>query len=409
MAAHLDSRASRLDERRKGSGRPTGAAGDGQLRAVSLSYLWSFGAAAALIPFISLYYRSIGFEPGAIGWLVGLPLLVGVLAAPVWGAFADATHRHRAVLAGAVASAAVLAVLISSTGRLAILLPIVLLHATAWAPVNPLIDNGALVVLARRPGEYGRLRVWGAVGWGASALGVGWLVAERGPRAIFAVYVGLLIALLTVAVRLPVGERVAEGAFAPRLAALAGDRRLWRFLAVAFLGGTGVSIVNAYLPLYLLGLGAPGLVGVSMLVATLSEMPVMVFGARVLGRLGYGRAFLLGYAVYGGRALVMSFVHAPWGVVALQLLHGPSFAVMWISGVALARRLAPAGLGATAQGLFSSVSTGLGGAVGAVVGGWIFGAIGPAGAFRTAAVLLALVAPLVALVANAERRDPFAR
>jgi PPP family 3-phenylpropionic acid transporter len=275
--------------------------------------------------------------------------------------------------------------------------------------VNSLIDNGALVVLARRPGDYGRLRVWGAVGWGASALAVGWLVAERGPRGIFAVYVGLLVALLTVAVRLPVGERVGEGAFRARLAGLAGDRRLWRFLAVAFLGGTGVSIVNAYLPLYLLGLGAPGLVGASMLVATLSEMPVMVFGARVLARLGYGRAFLLGYAVYGGRALVMSFVHAPWGVVALQLLHGPSFAVMWISGVALARRLAPPGLGATAQGLFSSISTGLGGAVGAVAGGWIFGAIGPAGAFRTAAVLLALVAPLVALVANAEPGDPFAR
>jgi MFS transporter, PPP family, 3-phenylpropionic acid transporter len=92
----------------------------------------------------------------------------------------------------------------------------------------------------------------------------------------------------------------------------------------------------------------------------------------------------------------------------LQLLHGPSFAVMWISGVALARRLAPPGLGATAQGLFSSVGTGLGGAVGAVAGGWIFGAIGPAGAFQTAALVLAVVVPVVALVGNAAPREPFA-
>jgi MFS transporter, PPP family, 3-phenylpropionic acid transporter len=367
-------------------------------RAVGLAYLFVFGAGAAFIPFISIYYRSLGFGAGTIGWLVGVPLVVGVVAAPAWTAFADAGHRHRAVLATTLAGAATLAALIAATDRLALLLPLALAHAALVAPVISLIDNGALVLLGDRVRDYGRLRFWGTAGWGASALVVGWIVSASGPRWIFAVYVALMLCCLGCALRLPVGERPQAGPFRVRVAALGRDRRLWAFLGLTLTGGIGMSMVNAYLPLYLDGMDATGLVGVALLVATLSEMPVMLLGARILGRLGVARAFVLGYAVYGVRALAMSLVHAPWLVVGLQAAHGPSFALLWMAGVALAGRLAPAGLGATAQGAFTTASIGLGGALGAVLGGWIFSAAGPEETFQVAAVVLAVVVPALAFV-----------
>jgi PPP family 3-phenylpropionic acid transporter len=274
-----------------------------------------------------------------------------------------------------------------------------LLLAAFASPVPALVDASALVALAGRHAEYGRLRLWGSVGWGVSAVVVGWLVAERGPRAVFVVYVVLMAACALCALRIPVGARVAPGGFSRQATALARDRRLWAFLAMAFLGGTGLGAVNAYVPLQLDDLGARRLVGVALLVGVISEPPFMFAAGRLLRRYGVVQAFVAAYVFYAGRALALALVDVPWLVVALQLGHGPAYAVSWVAGVTLARRLAPEGLSATAQALFTSTSIGLGGFAGNVVGGALF-SIDPAATFGFAAIVLGIGVPLVALTAG---------
>jgi PPP family 3-phenylpropionic acid transporter len=210
--------------------------------------------------------------------------------------------------------------------------------------------------------------------------------------------------LLVAALRLPVADRPPSERFGVRFGALTRNRTLWTFLAVAFIGGVGMSMINAYLPLYLNGKHATGLVGIALLIATISELPVMMLGPAILGRLGLAPAFVIALVLYGLRGLALSFAGSVWVVLALQMLHGPTFALMWVSGVALARRIAPAGVGAVAQGLFTSTSTGLGGAVGAVLGGRLYAQGGAVATFRGAAVILTLVVPTVAAGAAWVRR-----
>jgi PPP family 3-phenylpropionic acid transporter len=344
---------------------------------VRFSYLFVFAALASLIPFVSIYYKSLDFSGQQIGWLLGMPLLISVVATPAWGALADATHRHRRTLVVAVAGSAAGAALIPVSDRFLIVFPIAILQAVMFAPVTSLLDNGALTLLGSQTHRYSRFRLWGTVGWGISAPLVGWLVAAQGARWIFAVYVSLMGCLLVFASRLPIAERRPAEGFRSRVSALSRSGPLWTFLGVAFIGGVGMSMVNAYLPLYLNRMHATGLIGVALLIATISEVPVMLLGPAILQRLGLARAFVLALVLYGLRALALSFAATPWIVLALQLLHGPTFALMLVSGVALARRLAPAGVGAVAQGLFGSVSNGLGGAVGAVLGGRLYDQGGP--------------------------------
>jgi MFS transporter, PPP family, 3-phenylpropionic acid transporter len=369
---------------------------DRQAIAVRLSYLFAFAAAAALLPFSSIYYKSLDFSPQQIGVLLGIPLLTSVLATPAWGALADATHRHRAILLIAVAGAAAGAALIPTTDTYGLVAVFALVQAAMFAPVNALLDNGALTLLGARAEHYGRFRVWGTIGWGISAPLVGWVVADRGPRWIYPIYVVLMGGLLVAALRLPVSDRPPSERFGSRVRALALSPSLWAFLTVAFLGGVGMSMINAYLPLYLNGMDATGLVGVALLIATISELPVMMMGPALLGRLGLPQAFILALVLYGLRGLALSFAGSPWAVLALQLLHGPTFALMWVSGVALARRLAPPGVGAMAQGLFTSTSMGLGGALGAVAGGRLYAHGGAPTTFRGAAVVLMVLVPVAA-------------
>jgi PPP family 3-phenylpropionic acid transporter len=81
----------------------------------------------------------------------------------------------------------------------------------------------------------------------------------------------------------------------------------------------------------------------------------------------------------------------------VQVLHGPSFGVLWIAGVAYARELAPQGSRAVAQGLFVAVTGGLGGFAGSLLGGVTYDALGGAGTFLVAAASTALAAVLLAV------------
>ena len=69
-------------------------------------------------------------------------------------------------------------------------------------------------------------------------------------------------------------------------------------------------------------------------------------------------------------------------MLLIQLLHGLSFSTMWVAGVSYANDIAPKGMGATAQGLFSGVQLGLAGTFGGLIGGFLYENLGAVMMFR---------------------------
>ena len=137
------------------------------------------------------------------------------------------------------------------------------------------------------------------------------------------------------------------------------------FLGTILIGSIIMSLTNNFLFLYLNSLGASkSLMGFSLTIATISEIPVLFFADRLLGRWGAKGLLTLSLLGYGVRAFAYSFMNVPWLVLPIQLLHGPTFATLWAAGVSYADEIAPEGMGATAQGLLSAVVWGLGSALG---------------------------------------------
>lgn len=373
---------------------------------VKTVYFLFYAAWATLIPFLPLYYKRLGFTGGEIGILASIMPLVTLIGAPVWGGIADATRRHRAVLLGVMVGVMAAVAVLTQARTFWLLAALVAAYAFFNSPIIPLIDNAVMAMLGERRSAYGRLRLWGAVGWGITAPLAGWLAARFGPAAPFGVYL-LLMAMTIFSTR---GLEVERGEMAGRywqdVGKLLRDRRWWFFLMVVFLGGVAASTVNNYLFLYMDELRAPEtLMGLALSMATISEVPGLFFANRLVQRLGARGMLMMALFAYIARLLLYSISAQPWQVLATQLLHGLTFAAIWAAGVSYVHEIVPPGLGATGQGLFNATLMGVGGIVGAIAGGILLDAFGGATMYRIVALVLAAGAA-VFLVAGRRRKIP---
>lgn len=376
------------------------SSGFGQVMLVpKIFYFFNFAALAAVAPYLALYYQRIGLSGRQIGLLVGLPPLMTLVSAPLFGAVADATQRHKRLLILAVCCSATAMLSISFTNDFLTLIPIVVLYALSFAPVVPLVDKTVLELLGERKELYGKQRLWGAIGWGVTAPLIGLLLERLNLHWAFYIYFVLMIGVLLTVSRLPVSQADIRTHFWQGLRALVANRQWVVFLAVVFTGGVGMAFVHNYLFLYLDELGASSTtMGLALASATVSELLVMFYSDRLLARWGTRGLLILAIAAFIVRVFAYSFIRAPWLVLIVQLLHGPSFAAMWMAGVTRASKLAPPGMKATAQGIFSGVTMGVGSAFGAFVGGALYEAYGAATMYQWAGfgMLIGLVYFLLA-------------
>src|SRR6478672_3407073 len=179
----------------------------------ALAYMAAYAAVGSMLPYLPLYYRSLGFNLAEIGSILALGAFVGLLASPSWGALSDKLRGSPTVLLAAVATAlAGTAVLALSTNPLAVLAGAALLGAGIGG-FNPIIDARALETVGTDRARFGPLRAWGSFSYILAVLASGVLVDRFGLRSLFASLTVALLATAVVALALrPVGDRPVRAA-----------------------------------------------------------------------------------------------------------------------------------------------------------------------------------------------------
>ena len=341
-------------------------------------YLFYYAALASLAPFLVIYYDSLGLKGSKIGILVAIPPLVMLVSAPFWGGLADATRQHKKILLLCIILTLLSVLGLMFTTVFLLLIPVVAAYAFFNSPIMPIVDNSVIDLLGERRSQYGRQRVWGTIGWGVVATLIGWLTEKYGLRWFFYGYLLLMSVTLLLAWFMPVSRGSLGKRFWSGFRSLVVNRQWALFLVLACLGGMIASMLNSFLLLYLNDLHASKtLIGLSLTIATLSEMPVLFFSDHLLVRWSARSLLVAALLVYSVRALTYSFLVVPWLILLVQLLHGPTYGLFWAAGITYASEIAPPGFGATAQGVFSAVYMGLGGTLGALSGGWLYDGLGP--------------------------------
>lgn len=326
-----------------------------------LFYFFYFAAMSSLMPYFAMYYESRGVPGTQIGILTALPSLITMVAAPLWSGLADVTRRHKAILmlAAIGTAAGMAAILIGET--FPTLIPGVVLSALFLAPLLPIMDNAVLNKLGDRKADYGKQRLLGSLGPAVAGPTVSAAVGRLGLQWAFYSFIASFALLLILLATMRIDAGKLGTSFSAGLKQLLRNADLTIFLLAVFLGMVGYGANITYLFLRLEEVGASrSLLGFALSVGTIGELPFLLFSSRLLRRVGTRGTLICSLLAMVVMLFGDAFARAPWVVIALQLLHGTAFSGMTVAGVAYADEVAPPGMGATAQGMFYAVFSGIG-------------------------------------------------
>ena len=173
----------------------------------AIVYAVLFGAVGTFYPYSSVLLASRGLELGAIGLLLALNGVVGLLAAPAWGALADRVGAiHRVLLVTSVIAGIGAFALAVAEDPLAIAVALSIM-AVGTGGMIPLTDTRAVELAGERRERFARGRAWGSASFIVAAIVTGWALSGRGPEALFVLYIPLLFVTGIAAWRLLAPDR----------------------------------------------------------------------------------------------------------------------------------------------------------------------------------------------------------
>ena len=346
-------------------------------------YFFFYGCSAFLLPYFVLYYQSIGFSGTQIGLLTMTAPLISMVGAPLWTAVADSTRRHRLVMT--------LCALIGLVGAVALFplvttfLPVLILVALYSFFGNPVIsfaDSASVHMLGGEADKYGQLRLGGTISWGIVAPLAGWLIEKYGLNIGFWSYAALMLLPVLISQRFTFSTASAGSSLRRGISVIFRNPRYVIFLAIAMLGGFAFSPINNYLFPFMKEVGAgEGLMGISLTVSVLSEIPILFFANRLLGWLKPRGMLALGLVSTGIRLLLCWAFPTPGAMVAAQILNGLTLPVVLVACISYNNLTAPEGVKATGQGLVSAMVYGIGFSIGGLLGGLLLDSLGGRGLF----------------------------
>lgn len=350
-------------------------------------YAAYFAVLGVVLPLLGPYLEHRGVAAVGIGLITAVFSLPKLVYAPVVGARVDRGLWFAGVLTVHVAVSLAAALAIPYIGGAWALGAAFFVVGLGYATVLPLVEAAVLERLP--PRGYGALRLWGSLGFVAAASASAGLVAQRGLAA-FPVMLAVSIGLLALAC-LPL-----EGAARPGHVPARGGRIpavVWCLLALLTLHQVAHGPYYAFFSIHVMSSGyGSGAVGALWSVSVLAELAAFLAGRRLERRLG--RLRLLGLALLLSPLRWMALALPPSTpiLVAAQLGHAVTFALVHLAGIQVVQAGVPAGAVRRTQALYSGLTFGLGVVAGSALAGPLYGAVGGRASFAVAAGLSGVLA-----------------
>ena len=400
---------------------------------IRLLYLSYYASLGSLMPYLPVYYDSLGHSGQIIGLLGAVKPFTTFIVAPIWGLISDSVNDPFTILS--------ITYVVSLAGQLLVVLKqdptyitfMVFITALFNAPVKSLLDSLVMEVLppSLQGAAYGRLRLWGQLGFGIGSSGVGLLLSHSStipkpllvPRwwteldALPSIIVRLfnfmdglwrnatsyrLLFLVHAMLSVPTWiciqtfrqlnkqkkassqvvvkksnrkETTTEtteknGGVIKGLVLLSRNADALLFFFLVFVVGTSSGVIENFAYVRMREVGGTGKeMGLSRLVSSVAGAPMFWFSGPLTKALGADRVLILSLCSYVLRFIIYAAMRNPYHGLPAEALRGVTFAAFWSTSTIYAHRVSPPGLHATMLMFLNAMYGGLGQSLGSIIGG----------------------------------------
>jgi MFS transporter, PPP family, 3-phenylpropionic acid transporter len=373
--------------------------------AIGLYYLALCGAMGLYLPYLSSYLSSVGLSDRAAVQVHALVPFMSLFVPPLLGLLADARRARIWLLRSFSAASAVTFAALGLVGGHAMAIAVVLgAFALARSPLMAFTDATAHEHVRHHGGSYGRLRLWGSIGYLTAVLLAGALYDATSIRLpVWATTVAFAI-LAICAWRMPAAAPRREVGLLDDVVRMLRTRPMWLFLAAVAAAQAAAACYDTTLVLHLTQLGhGKNFVGLVIAIGVGAETILIAVSGRILTRFRVEHTLVVAFSAAIVRWIFLSNATSPVAILAQAPLHAISFGLYWVSATTLIREYAGPRAAAAGQGLLGA-ATSAGSILGNLSGGPLFARGGGHLLFAVAAGFAAVATGFAAAHAVARRR-----
>ncbi len=352
------------------------------------AYFFYFAYLGAFAPYFSLYLSSLGMAASGIGLIMSLPQLVRIVAPHLWGWLADRDGRVlRVARAGSIAGTVIFCGLFAARGFEAVF-AVVLLMSFCLSAALPLLESTTLAHLGAQHGRYGRVRVWGSLGFIVAVALIGYVLDALPVRVLLWIMLAVLIAASLLLMLVPDAPRIEHAEEADSIGRLMRRPPVIALFVACALMSVAHGPYYTFYSIFLVEHGyAKSAVGWLWTLGVICEIAIFIWLAHLLRAFSLRAGLIASFALATFRFLVIGWCADSLAMLLFaQTLHAASFGSFHASALGYVNRFFGGRHQARGQAIYTSLAYGVGGTLGGIYAGSAWERFGPSLTFTGAAL-----------------------
>lgn len=370
------------------------------LRPFALFAALYYAYAGLYSAYLPLYLKELGFATFAIAVLSTVNNLTRCIGPYTWGWLGDHTGKRLLIVRVSCAVALALSAVLFAPPYLAVFFIGLLAMNLATSSMTPLTESMMIARLHTAKGvdwgRYGRLRLWGSIGFSVTVIVSGWLFERLSITWFAASVTVLLAALLASSARLPEDTAGLHTEKPPRVLPMLRSPVLAGFYAASFFMVAAHTGLYVFFSLYLDQLGySKAVIGFLWAAGVLLEILWFYYQGRALKRVPLQTLWLLACVVAVVRFTLIGALGQFFIVLVItSASHFLTFAAHHTASMAFITRHFPGPLANRGMALYTTIAYGFGGVAGGLIGGKVAQVLGYGAVFYSSAVFAVFAALL---------------
>jgi PPP family 3-phenylpropionic acid transporter len=354
---------------------PKSAFSTANLILLAITYLFYFGQFGVLMPYLGVFLDGRGFSSTEIGELFALITVARIAGPNLWAVLADKSGRALKVLQlGALLTFGTFCLVFFVEGFWALTLSLGLMMMF-WTAILPQIEGLTLNCIHGHASRYGRIRLWGSIGYILLTIFTGKMIDVFSSEA--PIYVGAIVLFSLFAITLLLEEPPREKSSSHQQVSIwhkINTPVFYAFLLSVALLQLSFGAYYGFFALYVIELGYSGqATGWLIAIGVVAEVIIFLQAGKLITLFGVKWILVISTLLTALRWYLLAVAaHNPAILVLSQMLHAFSFGMTHAASMHFIHHYFGNTFQSQGQAIYISVGFGIGGALGGYGAGYFW-------------------------------------